>query len=47
MEHQKQYTDGKLDNIAFEMTTKVRLDDMKQNFKQLNDLLLVKFKQVE
>jgi hypothetical protein len=47
MEHQRQYTDGKLDNVMFELTTKVRLDDMKQNFKQLNDLLLVKFKQVE
>lgn len=43
----KAYVDGKFEQIAFEATRKVRIDDMKQNFKQLNDILVIKFKQLE
>ena len=47
LEQMKAYVDGKFEQIAFEATRKVRIDDMKQNFKQLNDILVIKFKQLE
>jgi hypothetical protein len=30
--------------MTFEANRKVRLEDMKQNFKQLTDILVIKFK---
>jgi hypothetical protein len=33
--------------MYFELSRKVRVDDMRQNFKQFNDLLFIKFKQLE
>lgn len=41
------YLDGKLEQLNFDISTKLRIDDMKQNFKQLNDILLIKFNQIE
>ena len=39
--------DGQIEKIDFEVSRRVLTDDMKQNFKQLNDILVVKFKQLE
>ena len=39
--------DGRLQSIEYDISKKVLIEDMKQNFKQLNDILLIKFKQVE
>ena len=39
--------DGKIEQISYDCSRKVLIDDMKQNFKQLNDILVIKFKQVE
>ena len=36
-----------MEQIQFDCSRKVRIDDMKQNFKQLNDILVVKFRQLE
>ena len=33
--------------LEFEMDQKVRADHLRQNFKQLNDILAIKFKQLE
>ena len=33
--------------MNFELGRRVRSDEMKQNFKQLNDILQIKFKQLE
>jgi hypothetical protein len=33
--------------VTFEMSRKVKVEDMRQNFKQLNDILFIKFKQLE
>lgn len=33
--------------MNFNLSRRVRTDDLKQNFKQLNDILAIKFKQVE
>jgi hypothetical protein len=47
IESLKAYYDGKIDQINFELSRKIKIDDMKQNSKQLNDILGVKFKQLE
>jgi len=47
IEQLKQYMDGKFEQVQFDCSRKVLIDDMKQNFKQLNDILVIKFKQVE
>lgn len=39
--------DGKLEQIDFELGRKILYDDIKQNFKTLNDILTIKFKQLE
>jgi len=39
--------DGKLEKLDFDISLKLRTEDMKQNFKQLNDILVIKFKQLE
>jgi len=46
-ENLRAYLDGKIDQMYFELSQKVRVDDMRQNFKQFNDLLFIKFKQLE
>jgi len=38
---------GRLDTIFFQLTRRVTVDDMKKNFDKLNDMLFIKFKQVE
>lgn len=47
LEQLRAYLDGKMEQIQFDCSRKVRIDDMKQNFKQLNDILVVKFRQLE
>jgi hypothetical protein len=47
LEQLRAYLDGKLEQMQFDCSRKVRIDDMKQNFKQLNDILVVKFRQLE
>ena len=38
---------GRIETIFYQLSRRVTDDDMKKNFKRLNDMLLVKFKQVE
>jgi len=47
IESLKAYYDGKIDNINFDLSRKLKIEDAKQNFKQLNDILAIKFKQLE
>ena len=47
LEQLRAYLDGKLEQMQFDCSRKVRIDGMKQNFKQLNDILVVKFRQLE
>ena len=47
IEQLRAYVDGKSEQLSFEGTRKVTINDMKQNFKQLNDILVIKFKQLE
>tara|TARA_B110000285_G_C15096102_1_gene602056 strand:+ start:747 stop:1163 length:417 start_codon:yes stop_codon:yes gene_type:complete len=47
IESLKAFYDGKIDQMNFELSRKIKIDDMKQNFKQLNDILAIKFKQLE
>lgn len=46
-ENLRAHLDGKVEQLNFELSTKLRIDDMKQNFKQLNDILFIKFQQIE
>lgn len=39
--------EGKLEQIDFELGRKILYEDIKQNFKTLNDILAIKFKQLE
>ena len=41
------YVDGRVEALEFDCSRRVRIDDMKQNFRQLNDILVIKFKQLE
>lgn len=47
VEHYKTFTDAKIEQMSFDIDRRVRVEDMRQNFKQLRDILLVKFKQLE
>lgn len=47
IDQQKVHIEGKFESQEFDITRKVTIEDMKQNFKQLNDILLIKFRQVE
>lgn len=47
VEHLKTFMDSKIEQMSFDLDRRVRVDDMRQNFKQLRDILLVKFKQLE
>ena len=38
---------GRLDTILFQVDRRVTVDDVKKNFDKLNDMLFIKFKQVE
>jgi hypothetical protein len=38
---------GRLDNVLDQLNLRVSIDDVTLNFERLNDLLLVKFSQVE
>ena len=38
---------GRIETILFQLTRRVTVDDMKKNFDKLNDMLYIKFKQVE
>ena len=38
---------GRLDTVFFQLTRRVTVDDLKKNFDKLNDMLFIKFKQVE
>lgn len=38
------YLDSKVEQVQFDCSRRVRIDDMKQNFKQLQDILVVKFR---
>ena len=41
------YLDGAVDKMELECSQRTKMDDMKQNMKQLKDIMLVKFKQLE
>lgn len=43
----KVFLDGQVEQMKFDISTKLRTNDMEQNFKQLNDILVIKFKQLE
>lgn len=38
---------GRIDTILFQLSRRVTVDDMKKNFDKLNDMLFLKFQQVE
>lgn len=38
---------GRFDTMLYQLTRRVTNDDIKKNFKKMNDMLFVKFKQVE
>lgn len=38
---------GRLDTVFFQLTRRVTVDDMKKNFDKINEMLFLKFKQVE
>lgn len=38
---------GRIETIHFQLTRRVTVDDMNKNFKKLNDILFIKFKEVE
>ena len=38
------YVRTEVDKIAFAVERKAKIEDMRQNFQRLNDILLVKFK---
>lgn len=46
-ENMKVFLDGQVEQMKFDISTKLRTNDMEQNFKQLNDILVIKFKQLE
>ena len=39
--------DGIVDEMRFDLDRRVKIEDMRQNFDRLNDILVVKFKQLE
>ena len=39
--------DGIVDEMKFDLDRRVKIEDMRQNFDRLNDILFVKFKQLE
>jgi len=47
LEALRAYVDGQVEALEFDCSRRVRIDDMKQNFRQLNDILVIKFKQLE
>ena len=38
---------GRIDTILFQLDRRVTVDDMKKNFNKMNDMLFIKFSQVE
>jgi hypothetical protein len=46
-ERLREATQSKLDQLAFDIDRRVKHSDMKQNFEKLNDILEIKFKQLE
>lgn len=38
---------GRIDTINFQLSRRVTVDDMKKNFNKFNDILFIKFKEVE
>lgn len=38
---------GRFDSLLFELTRRVSVDDFRRNFDKLNDILFIKFSQVE
>jgi len=43
----KEQLNGRMDNVLTEMAHKCGVHDMRLNFKKLNDMLYIKFKQLE
>lgn len=42
-ENLKVFMDSQVEQMKFDLSTKLRTNDMEQNFKQLNDILAIKF----
>ena len=40
-------SNGRIETVLFELSRRVTIDDMKKNFNKLNDMLYIKFTQVE
>lgn len=40
----KAETNGRMDTLFFQLSRKISIDDMRKNFKALNDMLYIKFK---
>ena len=38
---------GRIDTVLFQLSRRVAIDDVKKNFDKLNDMLFIKFKEVE
>lgn len=38
---------GRIETIFFQLSRRVTVDDMKKNFNKLNDMLFIKFREVE
>ena len=43
----KELTQSKLDQVFFDIDRRAKVHDVKQNFEKLNEILIVKFKQIE
>jgi len=41
------YVDGKVEQIEYELSERVKFNEIRQNFQSFSDLLVVKFKQLE